>query len=397
MLILSSIIPSSAMATKRKVREQEPVNIENKKRAKMEDRLSDLPESLQLHILTSLDAKHAVQTSLLSRTWVSMHTRIPVLEFNSYSFKKLRVFDKFVCDVLRHRDHSTKLEKLTFNRSGSCSAKILNSVFDYAFSLGVEHLSVNLQQSRNKTWPVFPVASFESLKRLTLESHSHMICPYLGPSSRSFKSLTVLHLRHALIKDPDPFSGFPMLESLTLEDCHLCMESDKTLRIHALRLTDLTISSLWNISCCEVTTPRLKFFDYKGHNFPLLPIHEGLPVLEKVVIDFNGLCYRRQEKLMFDDLMAMFYTMKNVKSLTLCSSVVQLLSFFPDELVRRSSPFRELKELKMDFTYLLWQNLFERICERSKETFQVPLDVKSYLLKNSPDAKFTFTYPIDLK
>ncbi|XP_023749779.1 F-box/LRR-repeat protein At3g26922-like [Lactuca sativa] len=387
------------MATKRKVREQEPVNIENKKKAKMEDRLSDLPECLQLHILTSLDAKHAVQTSVLSRTWVSAHTRIPVLEFNSYSFKKLLVFDKFVCDVLRHRDHSAKLERLTFNRSGSCSAKILNSVFDYAFSLGVEQLSVNLQQSRNKTWPVFPViASFESLKSLTLESQSHMICPYLGPISRSFKSLTTMHLQHALIKDPDPFSGFPMLESLTLEDCHLCMESEKTLRIHALRLTDLTISSLWNISCCEVTTPRLKFFDYKGHNFHLLlPTHEGLPVLEKVVIDFNGLCYRRQEKLMFDDLMAMFYTMKNVKSLTLCSSIVQLLSFFPDELVRRSSPFRELKELKMDFRNLLWQNLFERISVRSKETFQVPLDVKTYLLKNSPDAKFSFTYPIDLK
>lgn len=100
---------------------------------------------------------------------------------------------------------------------------------------------------------------------------------------------------------------------------------------------------------------------------------------------------------MFDDLMAMFYTMKNVKSLTLCSSIVQLLSFFPDELVRRSSPFRELKELKMDFRNLLWQNLFERISVRSKETFQVPLDVKTYLLKNSPDAKFSFTYPIDLK
>lgn len=365
----------------------------------MEDRLSDLPECLQLHILTSLDAKHAVQTSVLSRTWVSAHTRIPVLEFNSYSFKKLLVFDKFVCDVLRHRDHSAKLERLTFNRSGSCSAKILNSVFDYAFSLGVEQLSVNLQQSRNKTWPVFPVIPFfESLKSLTLESQSHMICPYLGPISRSFKSLTTMHLQHALIKDPDPFSGFPMLESLTLEDCHLCMESEKTLRIHALWLTDLTISSLWNISCCEVTTPRLKFFDYKGHNFHLLlPTHEGLPVLEKVVIDFNGLCYRRQEKLMFDDLMAMFYTMKNVKSLTLCSSIVQLLSFFPDELVRRSSPFRVLKELKMDFRNLLWQNLFERISVRSKETFQVPLDVKTYLLKNSPDAKFSFTYPIDLK
>ncbi|KAI3699364.1 hypothetical protein L2E82_43624 [Cichorium intybus] len=391
-------VPSSTMATTRKICEQETgAEIKKNKRARlMEDRFSDLPEALQLHILAFLNTKHAVQTSVLSRTWVSLWTRIPVLDFNDFTiYMKLRVFDKFVYNVLRHRDHSAKLDRLIFDRSGTCSGKILKRVFCYASLFGVKQLEVYVQDASKHTWPVCQLGSFHSLTSLKLQSQSDMNCPFLGPISGSFKNLTVLYLKRALITDSDSFSGFPVLESLKLFNCHLCMKSEsKTLSIHAFRLSDLTISSLKSINCCDLKTPRLRFFDYQGPNFPLLRTHEGLPVLETVLIDFHGVCWHKeQQKRMFDDMVSLFCMLHDVKSLTLFSSVVHLLSLFPDELVRQTSPFRELNDLKLDFRYLHCQNLFGSKLRSSFEFFEVPSDVTSYLLRNSPDAKFTFTYP----
>ncbi|KAL4569036.1 hypothetical protein LXL04_024663 [Taraxacum kok-saghyz] len=384
------------MAIKRKQHEQETVTIDNQKRMRVDDdRLSALPESLQLHILTFLDAKQAVQASTLSKSWDIMWTRLPVLKLISYAFNNIRLFDKFVYNALRRRDRSSKLEKLRFHRSKICSAKLLKSVFDYASMFDVEQLEVYVQHSRNQTWPICPLTSFDSLKSLKLESQSDMSCPFIGSSSTSsFKNLTALHLKRVIITDHDRFTEFPVLESLTLINCHLC--ETKPLSIQALRLTDLTISTLESINCCELTTPKLKLFDYRGANFPLLRIHEGVPDLETAVIGFHGYCNKKRQKLMFDDVLAMFCALRNVKSLTVFSSVVELLGIFPEELGRRRSPFGELKELKMDFRYYFWQNLFDSPCKGSFESFEVPLDVKAFLLHNCPDAKFTFTSPMIL-
>ncbi|XP_023738597.1 putative F-box/LRR-repeat protein At5g02930 [Lactuca sativa] len=347
------------------------------------DMLSDIPEALQLRILSCLDAKQAVQTSMLSRTWVSLWTKIPVLEFRRLSFNKLDVFNTFVNKVLCRRDHLAKLDTLKFI-AHKTSTQILKSVFDYAFSHGVKQLEASIVFGGNIAWPL---SVCDSLRSLKLVSWSDRIkCPFLQGST-SFKNLTVIYLKGALITDVEPFSGFPMLESLTLLSCGLC-NSNKTLRIHNLRLWHLIIST--GMSCMKLETPRLRFLKYRGYDFPK---HEGLSVLETLVIGYWGFynrkhIYKRQEKRVLEDLLFFFSGLHNVKSLTLYSPIALLLNFYPDELMKRSSPFRVLKNVKMEFPVHCGRAL--DVCDDSckESAFKC---VKDYLLQHVPDAEFTIT------
>lgn len=386
------------------------------------------------------------------------------------------------------RDHSVKVDRLTFTRGGECSPEILKKVFSYAFLHGVKELVVSIGYSTNYVWPVCSNHLCDSLISLKLESEVNLCWVYLQPRLGSFKSLTVLHLKRVIINYPDsPFSGFPMLEKLTLINCHvdgnilnvqalrlleftivsdqsleykgypthsgpvcihtssdllvsmkldsleyveylfLLLESisasftnlkvfhlkkafinsldtfsefpvlekltlinwrvnttGKTLIVHSQKLLELTISTNECIYSLALTTSKLIYFEYRGSNYPRLKTYEGgLPVLDTVVIDSNGVHIHKLEKrLLFENLLSLFDALYNTKSLTLFSYVVHHLSLFPDELLNRCSPFRELKSLKLDSIYLQNLNLFE-----------IPLDVKAYLLKYSPHAKFTMMYP----
>ncbi|XP_076943204.1 F-box/LRR-repeat protein At3g26922-like [Bidens hawaiensis] len=320
----------------------------------MADRLSTLPEDLQIRILSSLDTKLAFETSLLSKAWSSKWTHVPVLDLNSYSFNnKLGVFDKFVYGVLSV-PRSAPLVRINFIRLGKCTDKILKKVFDYAFEQGVEELDVSIRRNRKGTsWPmIMSHASCESLKCLKLESRNDIGCSYLGPKSGSFKNLASLHLRNAIIMDPDPFSGFPVLKKLKLVFC--CVRTDdNTLSVHAPHLLELTISY------CE----------------------------------YGGYCEIPQRKKLFDDLMIFLNVLRNVNSLAVYSSVVHILSLFPDELENRCSPFRDLKSLEVDLSLLYRQKLFEGKCRLLSEVLKQVSHVKSYLLQKSPDAKYTIIDP----
>ncbi|XP_076897045.1 F-box/FBD/LRR-repeat protein At2g04230-like [Bidens hawaiensis] len=375
------------MAIKRLREEQET----NTARA---DRLTALPEDLQFRILSSLETEHAFQTSLLSKTWSSKWTYVPVLNFSSYRFRKLNDFNKFVNAALSV-PRSALLVKLSFTRGGTCSAKILKTVFDYAFKEGAEELDANIIRARKDTsWPNMSHASWDSLKSLKLGSLEPMCCSFfVGPRSGSFKNLTSLHLKRVIITDLDPFSGFPALKKLKLVCCHLQTDGN-TLSVHALHLLELTIV-YYNkyVNRCNLTTPNLEYFEFRGNNFPRFEITLGLPVLDTVIIEYNGLCPKLKERTLFDDLMMVFKVLCNVKSLTIYSSVVLLLSLFLKELENRCSPFRDLKTLEVDFSLFYQQKLFEGDCKSLGEAFRDVFDVKRYLLRKSPGAKCTMIYP----
>ncbi|KAI3793927.1 hypothetical protein L1987_36550 [Smallanthus sonchifolius] len=290
-----------------------------------------------------------------------------------------------------------KLDKLTFKRGGTCSAKILKKVFDYAFSQGVKELEADIIYSRNnKSWPIWFHTSSDALTSLKLESGSDIGCSFLEPRSGSFKNLTKLHLRRAIITDLDPFSGFPSLEKLTLVYCHLQTDGN-TLNIYAPQLSELTIS-YYNqyVNRCELMTPKLRYFECQGNNFPRLKTHQGgLPVLDTAVIGYNGFCSQNKEKMMFDDLLMLFGSIYNAKSLTVSSSVVHLLTLFTNELVKQCSPFRDLKCLKLDFSSFHYQKLFVVPCRPLKEALRLLPGVKGYLLQKSHDVKCTMICPED--
>ncbi|GJS29703.1 F-box/LRR-repeat protein-like protein [Tanacetum coccineum] len=240
----------------------------------MADRLTNLPESLQLRILSTLDAKYVVQTSVLSKSWFSLWKSVPILRLNSYDFENhFSKFDKFVEKVLYSQREIMDLDTLIYKRDKVSRAMILKKVIDYAFSHNVKHLDLWVDGVEGREWPVVLHGFVDSLISLRLQSDENNVrCSCLGPLSRSFRNLTDLYLKLAVITEQDPFSGFPM--------------------------------------------------------FPKLKTCDGLPNLDSVVVAFAGCSKSDDEKRMFDDLMMFFSKVYSVKSLKVCKGIVRILSLF---------------------------------------------------------------------
>jgi len=97
-------------------RQCENVNDENDGN---EDRLSDLPEEVLLHILSLLDTKQAVQSCVLSTRWRHLWKRIPTLKLYASSFSTPKQFAIFVYKILTLRDTSIALQALDIKRHGN--------------------------------------------------------------------------------------------------------------------------------------------------------------------------------------------------------------------------------------------------------------------------------------
>ncbi|KAM0051447.1 putative leucine-rich repeat domain superfamily [Helianthus debilis subsp. tardiflorus] len=152
------------------------------------------------------------------------------------------------------------------------------------------------------------IYAFYPKKSLTLHSKYDVSCSFLGPrSSGSFKNLTNLHLTWVIIRDLDPFSGFPALDKLRLVHCHLATNGE-ALNVHALQLSELTLFTYsTNMGPCEFTTPKLRYFQWRGNSIPRLKAH--LPVLDTVV-NYDNNYFKSKEKIMFDNLLMMFDTLQ---------------------------------------------------------------------------------------
>ncbi|XP_076948087.1 F-box/FBD/LRR-repeat protein At1g16930-like [Bidens hawaiensis] len=351
----------------------------------MADRLSNLPESLQLRILSCLEARHAVQTMVLSKSWFSTWTGTPDLKFTSHGFENLDVFDNFVVNVISRRQ-PVKLDRLTFKHDGKYYPRSLKIVFDCTFSHGVQELEADIDYV--SIWPIDLHTSSDSLTSLKLfirQKRSNVCCSFLKPRSGSFKNLTNLHLKKARITDLDSFSGFPVLDKLRLDFCFVRTKG-MVLNVHAAQLSEITVSSYDYVHHCVFTTPKLRYFKWGGRNFPRLVTHEGgFPMLDTVVIDYNGFPMLDTVGKVFDDLLMLFNTLHNAKSLTLFSPVVHLLRLFP---VNGCSPFRELKLLKLDFRCFWYHNgLQAPDSELTRELLEHVPGLKAYLLPESHDAK----------
>ncbi|CAN1308374.1 F-box/FBD/LRR-repeat protein At1g16930, partial [Linum perenne] len=67
------------------------------------DRLNNLPDSILYHILSFLDAKYVVQTSVLSRVWRCVWKHVNVINLRRSNFRNVSSFAKFIRRALSHR------------------------------------------------------------------------------------------------------------------------------------------------------------------------------------------------------------------------------------------------------------------------------------------------------
>ncbi|CAH1438073.1 unnamed protein product [Lactuca virosa] len=209
-----------------------------------EDRLSLLPDALLIYILSFVDTKLAVQSSILSKRWVNLWTLLPVLNFDSSFFQEEQrytldnfvykvTFDNFVEKVLASRNGAIKIDSVNIKVTDH---KIMARVFRYALSQGVPNVSIDTSQNLSKYHPVSCVNSSDSLMNLTLKGMLNF------GKFPNFSGLISLRLERVKIVESEPFSCFPNLEELFLVNCKLPSELP-VLEVIAFQLSRLTISS----------------------------------------------------------------------------------------------------------------------------------------------------------
>ncbi|KAF7825784.1 F-box/FBD/LRR-repeat protein [Senna tora] len=248
-----------------------------------DDRLSNLPDPLLCHILSSLPTKQAVATSILSRRWNPLWRFITSLDFDDGmsrdgSFDKESLseenerkylrFVRFVNKVLFSRDKHRQIKsfRLKCYSIFICSHNI-NAWVDYAIRHKVEHLDIKIPFPFLKSGIYVPssVLTCETIVVLKLECMSFSDYAY----SICLPSLKTLHLEAVFFEETYSiellFSGCTLLENLVL----------KCYAFYNLGWQHLEIKPLPCLVSADVAT--------KG--FPLAPLYNAKS-LRLVTYDF---------------------------------------------------------------------------------------------------------------
>lgn len=350
-----------------------------------EDRISNLPDDVILRILSLLDMKYVIQTSALSKKWKYIWTSVTHLNFDSYKFRTMSLFTKFVKHALSNRNNRTHVSAVELRFKGPATQSVIESIVNYAYLHNVEQLSFIWFTSKKQEFPLY-LFKCHTLKRLTLavydRSWVYGIC-HLPESPWDFPALETLNLRNIRLdkfrdKTVNLFSKCVNLKELVLDG--LWLVSLEKFNICAPQLSSLTITHAFHSpKVFNVAAPQLKNLtaslttsDYKGL------CTEGFDSLENVNLSTYSSDYERD----FPAVLELFQKLRNAKFLILDLNFIKILSSCMDQLAHEPSPFNNLKCLRIDATNV-----------KEKNIPTMPIQVKHYLLENSPDAAFIMDLP----
>ncbi|KAI3469407.1 hypothetical protein Pfo_026070 [Paulownia fortunei] len=206
-----------------------------------QDRLSELPDSLILLILSFLPMRYVVRTTLLSKRWKDLWTTVPCLDFSDEE-NDLDRFQNFVNRALILWK-GTKILKCNIDFSFGPS---LNSDLDLwvrvAIENEVEELSISLQcEGDTGYWAPQRLYSCSSIRKLSLLGCNLKIHGNLHWNQlKSLKIDGVCLSQHVI---DQVLSSTPQLEVL-----FLCpMESNENLNIQSSSLKRLTIEKFLDL------------------------------------------------------------------------------------------------------------------------------------------------------
>ncbi|KAI9157110.1 hypothetical protein LWI28_017114 [Acer negundo] len=231
------------------------------------DRLSNLPEHIIHHILSFMDTKHAIQTSVLSKIWRYHWTHIYGLNLKCRSNRTTK-FKKFFLDVLHHRKPSN-LNGLRFHLNGKKCWDLMRIILSYALSKSLEELDTNLTTLLQSFYRC------QTLRTLKLCSCSGYLAASDLAVLSSLTLLTTLELHDVWLRDCEFFPSCLILENLSIIGCVMSLT---TINVSAPRLVKLIISNFTSLEKNRegsfvstapkdvnilITAPRLKFFNLK--------------------------------------------------------------------------------------------------------------------------------------
>ncbi|XP_071705199.1 putative F-box/FBD/LRR-repeat protein At4g13965 [Rutidosis leptorrhynchoides] len=368
------------------------------------DRLSNLSDDIINKILSYIDTKDAIKTSILSSRWKNIWKSIPHLGFFNYSSDSLPKFCEYVTGVLSSRNNEIDLSsiKLEIHEvSQECVTKILN----YAFSHNVEKMTIIYRHTNDVDLP-FSIFISQSLRDLSLRGCNYYI---KIKSSWDLLALTTLCLSSVTFsnRNPNEFDKFggllckcPNLKNLTLSDCDIHCLNGAT--ISHSQLSNLTLfGGRWN-SVVNVVAPLLKHLTVVDCQWDLTI---SAPELSSLV--FKSPYYRKfsadglfsLEKVNFyidnpnwdvSKIIDVLQQFGNAKYLTLGLEIIEALALNVQLLSHLPSPFSKLTSLEI-YPYNVYLE------EEGQKKINMPTEVKNYMLDGSPSATVTICSREEMK
>ncbi|CAN0891467.1 F-box/LRR-repeat protein At3g58930 [Linum grandiflorum] len=301
------------------------------------DRLSDLPDCILHHILSFLETKSSVQTSVLSRKWISLWKYVPVLTFVHSSFESRSSFYRFVEQFLSLRSGTSIVTRVTadigYNYGYNYWKKDLldlDRIMKYAASHGIHVLELERTDIGNREVELW--SRFQLLETLTLTS-----CNF------DFADAAM-----------DAFASFPRLETLKLVQCS---SSRRALKVTGPKLLNLEI--VWpRFDTLEIVAPKLQSFTLEINRLYTTKLDSSnwnLPSLNRANIALFGykhyafnhnVIVMKQflEKSLLENL---FKILHNVQALNLKVETVQMLIKTCNSTKHPLPPFTRLKYLNV--------------------------------------------------
>ncbi|KEH39213.1 putative F-box domain, leucine-rich repeat domain, L domain-containing protein [Medicago truncatula] len=353
------------------------------KRQRKDDFISDLTDSVLLHILSFLNAIQAVQTCVLSKRWIILWKSLSTITLRSSYSRPRKRFDEFVSRIFSLRDGSTAIHTLDLYRRHSMKHSLLRKIIEYAVSHNVQHLRIDYTCHIEN----FPSCLFSchTLKSLNLSGFLYNTFVHHKPvfrNSLNLPSLTNLSLKYFAFARSDngcvePFSTFKMLNSLIIDCCivldaqNLCISSTKLVNLSILMWASVPETYIGIYFGIELYAPSLHNFAFTGRYTPkLFGSKSVLSSIKLVSVDLRcRLISESRESSSF--LLNWLVELANIESLTFYSNTLEVLSLFPDLLKAELHPLYNLKSLKIE----------------TDQTTSICNDVVEFLIQNSPSAK----------
>ncbi|RDY07369.1 DUF724 domain-containing protein 6, partial [Mucuna pruriens] len=359
------------------VRGKETDNLVVKRqRRDIRDMISELPDSVLLHIMNFMDTKDVVRTCVLSKRWRDLCKCLTNLTFWSpFGCECKKNFRRFVSWVLSNRDDSCSLLNLVIK--SWIEAEVLDRVIRYVMSHNIQQLTMLIGLSSSPIFNslplIFSCKSLTSLKLCIMHDSSVIVLPK-SLHLPALKSLDLGSVNFTATYEDcaEPFSNCHMLDTLFIRNCPL-YDDAKVLCISNSTLSSLKITS-YNVFIkiqaykIVLSTPNLSTFTIKGfvsHQLSsscklsfLGPVNIGLFLVTSSII------------------VRWLQVLANVKILTLRSDTLQIILHDlsnPSPMRLQPPCFARLESVKVKNQLHLPDVQINRVLE--------------YLLQNSPKSK----------
>ncbi|CAN8253733.1 unnamed protein product [Cochlearia groenlandica] len=253
--------------------------------------ITDLPESLLLHILSFLPTKSAISTSVLSKQWRSLHNLLPKLEFGfDDNESEHETFSEIVCRVLLSHKSPVLESLIVYPSLDRCSEIDIGMWIGIAYARNVREILLNVGSEKGTITLPRAMYNCKTLETLKL---SAWIRVYVS-SRACFDSLKTLHLLNVDYEDEESvcnlFTGCPNLEKLVIEQDSLDL---KVFGIQVPSLQRLTIcgyDDAHGFGGYAIKAPSLKYLRLEGlKSLEFCTIENASELVEACIVNVSNI------------------------------------------------------------------------------------------------------------